>query len=73
MTADPPTPRARLPRYRRVHLAKLISATGAVSPACARESRAINMQRDTWSTDPSAVTCQGCLKAAADRAVEKKP
>ena len=47
---------------RLVHLAKLISEAG-VSALCFKKPRAIDMTRDTWTTDPSSVTCPKCRKA----------
>jgi len=48
---------------RPVHMAKMISEHGSVSPACATEyPRALDLKRDKWTTDKAAVTCKACLK-----------
>lgn len=50
-----------------VHLAKLISETGAVSPLCARRPRALNLSKESWTIVNSGVTCERCITAHEKR------
>lgn len=43
------------------HKAKLVRDNGDVSPLCATVPKKINMTKETWTTDNSAVTCKKCL------------
>ena len=45
-----------------VHMAKLVSRTGAVSPWCAATPKRINLTIATWTNRWEAVTCAKCLK-----------
>ncbi len=45
---------------RTVHLAGKIAEDGGVSARCFVRPRKIDMSRETWTTDPVAVTCPGC-------------
>jgi hypothetical protein len=44
-----------------VHLAKLISNKGDISPACAKKPRKLNLKLSKWSLRKNAVTCTKCL------------
>jgi hypothetical protein len=44
-----------------VHLAKMISNNGDVSPLCAKKPRKINLKTETWTNRAEAVTCKKCL------------
>jgi len=43
-----------------VHLAKLVSPEGDVSPLCAKTPRKLNLKKETWTNRPEAVTCLKC-------------
>ncbi len=45
---------------RTVHLASKIAQTGDVSAACFERPAPIDMTRETWTLDPTAVTCEAC-------------
>lgn len=45
---------------RAVHMAGKIAEDGGVSARCFARPRKIDMSRETWTTDPAAVTCPGC-------------
>ena len=45
---------------RTVHMAGKIAEDGGVSARCFAKPRKIDMSRETWTTDPAAVTCPGC-------------
>lgn len=45
----------------KIHMAKLISANGNVSPLCAKRPRAINLKVASWTNRPEAVTCPKCI------------
>ena len=44
------------------HRAKLIAPDGSVSPLCAKTPKAIDLNKELWTTSDGAVTCQKCLK-----------
>lgn len=44
------------------HKAHLWTEAGQVSALCFRRPRAIDLSRELWTTDDSAVTCPKCLK-----------
>lgn len=45
-----------------VHMAKLVSPNGDVSPLCATEPRALNLKVETWTNRQQAVTCRRCKR-----------
>ena len=53
--------KTRNPYEKPVHMAKMISAHGDVSPLCAKRPKAINLKTDLWTTCKDAVTCPKCL------------
>jgi hypothetical protein len=55
-----------LPSVKIVHMAKLISSTGGVSPWCAKTPRRINLKKALWTNRWEAVTCARCVKAKAN-------
>ena len=46
-----------------VHLAKLISSNGDVSPMCAVKPRRLNLNKESWTNRIEALTCKKCLEA----------
>jgi hypothetical protein len=48
------------PRVKPVHMAKLVSPEGDISPLCAKAPRAIDLRKATWTNRPEAVTCRRC-------------
>lgn len=49
------------------HLFHLVSSHGDVSPLCAERPRKINLERELWTFDEGAVTCQECLTKIATK------
>ena len=47
------------------HKAHLIAPDGSVSPLCAEKPRKINLKKELWTLEDSAVTCKKCLKELA--------
>lgn len=45
---------------KKVHLGKKVNARGQCSALCFDPPRAINMKRESWTLDESAVTCSDC-------------
>ena len=46
------------------HMVGIVRCDGAVSPACAKTPRAINLKVATWTNRPEAVTCPKCKALA---------
>ena len=59
--------KAGQPYQRIVHLAQGVRDDGAVSAACFKSPRAIDMRRASWVLRPEAVTCPKCKAVADDR------
>lgn len=47
-----------------IHKAKLISQNGDVSPLCAVKPRKLDLKKESWTTDLTAVTCEKCKAKA---------
>lgn len=45
-----------------VHMAKLVSDKGDVSPLCAKTPRRINLAKESWTLRTNEVTCNKCWK-----------
>ncbi len=45
---------------RTVHLARLINRQGEISPLCAVSPRALNLKKESWTTQVRYVTCLRC-------------
>lgn len=50
-----------------IHSARLVSRDGDISPLCARNPRKLDLRKESWTTDPKAVTCQKCKAMLGDR------
>ena len=50
------------PFVKTVHMAKLLSQDGGVSPLCARRPKVIDLKTATWTNRPEAVTCPRCKR-----------
>ncbi len=50
-----------------IHLIKMVSPEGLVSPVCAEPPRALNLKRETWTLRLQAVTCEACRAKAEGR------
>lgn len=50
-----------------IHLAKLISENGDISPHCVSKPRILNLRKEKWTTDPKAVTCIRCKEKSNAR------
>jgi len=51
---------------RKVHMAKLVSDKGGISPLCVKRPRKLNLKREGWTLTKRFVTCEKC-KAALKR------
>ena len=54
-------------RPKPVHMADLVNAHGEVSPLCADDPRAIDLERETWTLQRATVSCGACLLALAEQ------
>ena len=50
------------PPVRPIHMGKLVSPEGHVSPLCAKVPRPIDLEKATWTNRPEAVTCPRCKR-----------
>ena len=43
-----------------IHMADKVNPQGAISPLCAKKPKALNLNTDSWTNRPWAVTCPRC-------------
>jgi hypothetical protein len=55
-------------RPKPIHMLKLVSHDGDVSPLCAKTPRKIDLRLATWTIRKEAVTCAKCRRALAEAA-----
>lgn len=56
---------------KKCHRGHLVSQGGKVSALCYSRPRPIPMSRETWTLQPTAVTCKACLAKMAEQAAAK--